>query len=72
MTVPGSAAVPGGELSVVPGALMIKIRVSPAERAAAGLVTRRRAGRFDWYVTRHAARHIHYARRAADSPWLTS
>ena len=51
---------------------MIKIRVSLAERAAAGLVTRRGAGRFDWYVTRHAARHIHYARPASGNPWLTS
>jgi hypothetical protein len=51
---------------------MIKIRVSLAERAAAGLVTRCRAGRFDWYVTRHAARYIHYARRAAGNPRLTS
>ena len=72
MTVPGSPEVPSGEISLDPGAVMIKIRVSLAERAAAGLVTRRRAGRFDWYATRHAARYIHYARRATGGPWPTS
>ena len=72
MTVPGSAEVPNGEISLDPGAVMIKIRVSLSERAAAGLVTRRPAGRFDWYVTRHAARYIHYARRAAGNPWPAS
>jgi hypothetical protein len=32
-------------------------------RAAAGLVTRRRAARRDWYLTRFAARRIRDARR---------
>jgi hypothetical protein len=36
--------------------------MSLKERAAAGLVTRYRAGRCHWYVTRHAARHIRDAR----------
>ena len=31
-------------------------------RAAAGLVNRCRAARRDWYLTRHAARHIRDAR----------
>jgi hypothetical protein len=37
---------------------MIKIRLSLKERAAAGLITGYSAGRFDWYMTRHAARCI--------------
>lgn len=41
---------------------MIRIRTNPKERAAAGLVTRYDAGRFDWYVMRHAARYIRKAR----------
>ena len=72
MTVAGSAEVPSDEISLASEALVIKIRVSLAERAAAGLVTRRRAGRFDWYATRHAARYIHHARQATGNPWLTS
>ena len=37
-------------------------RMSLKELAAAGLVTRRRAARCDWYATRRAARYIHEAR----------
>jgi hypothetical protein len=41
---------------------MIKIGMSLKERAAAGLLTRHDAGRFDWYLTRHAARNIRHTR----------
>ena len=36
--------------------------MSLKQRAAAGLVTRCRAGRRDWYLTRHAARYLRKAR----------
>ncbi len=36
--------------------------MSLKQRAAAGLVTRCRAGRCDWYAARHAARYIRDAR----------
>jgi hypothetical protein len=57
---------------------MIKIRLSLKERAAAGLITGYSAGRFDWYMTRHAARCIRDARAyppqqaRKGKPWLTS
>lgn len=35
--------------------------MSLTERAMAGLVTRDAAARRDWYLTRHAARHIRRA-----------
>jgi hypothetical protein len=41
---------------------MIKIRMSLRERVAAGLVTSQDAGRYAWYLTRHAARYIRDAR----------
>jgi hypothetical protein len=47
--------------------------MSLTERAGAGLVTRCRAGRCDWYLARHAARYIRDARRyraGAQSPRL--
>ena len=50
---------------------MITAPVSLKARAAAGLVTRHRAGRRDWYLARHAARHIRDARRyPASAPSL--
>ena len=42
--------------------MMAGSRMSLQELAAAGLVTRRRAARCDWYATRRAARYIREAR----------
>jgi hypothetical protein len=42
---------------------MARSRMCLTELAAAGLVTRRRAARRDWYATRRAARYIRDARR---------
>jgi len=42
--------------------MMIRTGMSVRERAAAGLLTSQDAGRYAWYLTRHAARRIRDAR----------